>query len=89
MQKDKFDRIIGFLLGASWAIVLFGALITFNLFLFLGFSLALFITVLFVVILLFMILALDAFVINRQKLEESKEQTELLKKICSTFSESK
>jgi len=89
MQKDKFDRIISFLLGASWAIVLFGALITFNLFLFLGFSLALFITVLFVVISLFMILALDSFAINRQKLEESKKQTELLKKICSTFSESK
>ncbi|MDY0234202.1 MAG: hypothetical protein RBS11_09245 [Sulfurimonas sp.] len=89
MQKDKFDRIISFLLGASWAIVVFGALITFKLFLFLGFSLALFITVLFVVISLFMILALDAFAINRQKLQEAKKQTELLEKIYSKDSESK
>lgn len=86
MQKDKFDRIISFLLGASWAIVIFGALITFKLFLFLGFSLALFITVLFVVISLFMILALDSFAVNRQKLQEAKKQTELLEKIYSKFS---
>ena len=89
MQKDKFDRIISFLLGASWAIVVFGALITFKLFLFLGFSLSLFITVLFIVISLFMILALDAFAINRQKLQETKKQTELLEKIYFKFSELK
>ena len=83
MQKDKFDRIIGFLLGASWAIVIFGALITFKLFLFLGFSLSLFITILFVVVSFFMILALDAFAINRQKLDEAKKQTKLLEKIYS------
>ncbi|MEA2091037.1 MAG: hypothetical protein U9O83_01575 [Campylobacterota bacterium] len=83
MQKDKFDRIIGFLLGASWAIIIFGALITFKLFLFLGFSLSLFITVLFVVFSFFMILALDAFAINRQKLQEAKKQTKLLEKIYS------
>ena len=82
MQKDKFDRIIGFLLGASWAIVIFGALITFKLFLFLGFSLSLFITVIFVVIVLFMILSLDAFAINRQRLEEAKKQTRLLEKMA-------
>ena len=83
MQKDKFDRIISFLLGASWAIVFFGALITFKLFLFLGLSLSLFITIIFVVISLFMILALDSFAINRQRLEEAKKQTELLEKIYS------
>jgi len=83
MQKDKFDRIIGFLLGASWAIVIFGALITFKLFLFLGFSLALFITVIFVVVSFFMILALDSFAINRQRLDEAIKQTKLLEKIYS------
>ena len=82
MQKDKFDRIIGFLLGASWAIVIFGALITFKLFLFLGFSLSLFITVIFVVIVLFMILSLDAFATGRQRLEEAKKQTKLLEKMA-------
>ena len=81
MQKDKFDRIISFLLGASWAIVVFGALITFKLFSSLGFFLAFFITVVFIVISLFMILALDAFAINRQRLLEDKKQTKLLEKI--------
>ena len=81
MQKDKFDRIISFLLGASWAIVLFGALITFKLFSSFGFSLAFFITILFIVTSLFMILALDAFQINRRRLEEDIKQTNLLKMI--------
>ncbi|MBS4068528.1 MAG: hypothetical protein WC279_11445 [Sulfurimonas sp.] len=83
MQKEKFDRIVSFLLGASWAIVLFGALITFQLFLFLGYSLALFITITFVVVSLFLVLALDAFSINREKFYEIKKQTELLEKIYS------
>lgn len=81
MQKEKFDRIISFLLGASWAIVIFGALITFQLFSFLGLSLALFITIFFVVIAFFLILALDAFVVNREKLYEAQKQSELLEKI--------
>ena len=81
MQKEKFDRIISFLLGASWAIVIFGALITFQLFSFLGFSLSLFITVTFIVVAMFLILALDAFWVNREKLYEMKKQTQLLEKI--------
>ncbi len=83
MQKDKFDRIISFLLGASWAIIFFGALITFKLFIFLGFALSLFITVLFVIVSFFMILGLDAFAINRQRLDEAKKQTKLLTKIMN------
>lgn len=85
MQKEKFDRIISFLLGASWAIVIFGALIIFQLFSFLGVSLALFITITFVVISLFLILTLDAFAVNRQRLEEAKKQTTLLEKIYSKY----
>jgi len=83
VQKDIFDRIVSFLLGASWAIVLFGALITFKIFIVLGLGLAIFITILFVILSLLVILALDAFSINRQRLQESKKQTELLEKIYS------
>ena len=83
MQKDIFDRIISFLLGASWAIVLFGALMTFKIFIVLGLGLALFITILFIIVSLLIILVLDAFAINRQRLLESKKQTELLEKIYS------
>ena len=86
MQKDIFDRIISFLLGASWAIILFGALIVFKLFIFLGFSLAIFLTIFFIVISLFMILVLDAFSINRQRLSEAKKQTELLEKLLAADS---
>ncbi len=81
MQKDIFDRIISFLLGASWAIVILGALITFKIFIVLGLGLSIFITVLFIILSLLVILALDAFSINRQRLFESKKQTELLEKI--------
>jgi len=81
VQKDIFDRIISFLLGASWAIVLFGALITFKIFIVLGLGLSLFITILFIIISLFIILALDAFMVNKQRLTEAKKQTELLEKI--------
>lgn len=83
MQKEKFEKIINFLLGASWAIVIFGALITFKIFLVLGFVLSLFITVIFVVVSLFLILLLDAFVVNRERLDETKKQTKLLEKIYS------
>lgn len=81
MQKDIFDRVINFLLGASWAVVVFGALLTFKTFIILGFSLSFFITILFILISLFMILTLDAFSINRQKLQEMKKQTKLLEEI--------
>ncbi len=81
MQKDRFDRILSFLLGASWAIVFFGAIITFKSLLVLGLGLAIFSTVLFVFIGLFLILGLDAFAVNREKLEELKKQTELLQSI--------
>ena len=83
MQKDKFDRIIDFLLGASWAIVIFGALITFKIFLIFGIALSLFITITFVVVSLFLILTLDAFVVNRERLYEAKKHTKLLEKIYS------
>ena len=83
MQETNFHRIVSFLLGASWAVVLFGALITFKSFLFLGFFTAVFFTICFIFFALFMILALDAFVINRQRLQESKKQTKLLEELNS------
>lgn len=82
MQKDKFDRITSFLLGASWAIVLFGALITFRSFLFLGIPTTIFLTLIYIFTTLFMVLALDSFVINRQRLDEAKKQTKLLEEMA-------
>jgi len=81
MQKDSFDKILNFLLGASWAIVLFGALITFKIFSSFGLFFSIFITFFYIFITLFLILLLDSFKINRQRLEEAKKQTKLLEKL--------
>jgi len=83
MQKDIYERIISFLLGASWAIVLFGALLTFKTFVLFGLGLALFLTLLYIIISLFLILALDAFMVNKHRLLEAKKQTKLLEKLYS------
>ena len=85
MQKDNFEKILNFLLGASWAIVLFGALITFKLFSSFGLALAIFLTILYIFISLFLILALDFFKVNKQRLEEAKKQTQYLEKISSNY----
>ena len=81
MQKDIYERIINFLLGASWAIVLLGALITFKLFITLGLALAIFLTLLYTIISLFLILGLDAFLVNKKRLQEAQKQTKLLEEI--------
>ncbi len=81
MQKDIYGRIINFLLGASWAIVLLGALITFKLFITLGLALAIFLTLLYTIISLFLILGLDAFLVNKKRLQEAQKQTKLLEEI--------
>ena len=88
MQKDIYYRIISFLLGASWAIVLFGALFTLKTFLSFGIAFALFATLLFIIISLFLILMLDAFEVNKQRLYEAKKQTELLEEIYQIQSKS-
>ncbi|QOP43833.1 hypothetical protein FJR45_07660 [Sulfurimonas sediminis] len=81
MQKDIYEKIISFLLGASWAIVLFGALFTFKIFINFGIVIAIFTTMVYIFIALFLILAIDAFLVNKQRLQEAKKQTKLLEKI--------
>lgn len=84
MQETSFHRIVSFLLGASWAIIFFGALITFKSLLSFGFFTALFFTIFFIFVSLFMVLALDAFVINRKRLDEMKKQNKLLEELHNT-----
>ena len=81
MQKDFFDRVLGFLLGVSWAILLIGAILIFQTFLLIGFYFSLFVTSFFLFIMFFIILALDAFAINREKLKELKKHTKLLEEL--------
>ena len=82
MQKDIFDRIISFLLGASWGIILFGALSIFTISLFhFGFTIAFLILIGFIIVSLFLVLILDALHINKLRLKEEKKQTQLLEKL--------
>ncbi|MBN2815629.1 MAG: hypothetical protein JXQ67_03035 [Campylobacterales bacterium] len=88
MQKDIYDRIISFLLGASWGIILFGAYLTFKISLSLGVTLAIFLTILFIVVSLFLVLLLDGLAVNKERLEEAKKQTQLLEKIYKKHTKS-
>jgi predicted nucleotidyltransferase len=81
MQKDIYEKIISFLLGASIAIILFGAIVTFKIFIHLSLILAIFATLLYIIVTLFLVLTLDAFQVNKERLKEAKKQTELLEKI--------
>jgi len=87
MQKDIYQRIISFLLGASWAIVLFGALFIFKIFISFGIIFALFVTLFFIIVSLFLILLLDSFEVRKETLEELKKQRKLLEKIYAKESE--
>ena len=81
MQKDIYDKIIGFLQGASWAVVLFGAYFTFKFSIFFGLSFSLFLTILYIFISLFLVLLLDTFNVNRERLQEARKQTRLLEQL--------
>jgi uncharacterized membrane protein (DUF106 family) len=81
MQKDIFEKIINFLLGASWAFVIVGALLTFKVFFSFGFGFSLFLTIMFVIISLLVVVLLEALLINKERLKEAKKQTQLLEKI--------
>ncbi|PCI23989.1 hypothetical protein COB57_06165 [Candidatus Peregrinibacteria bacterium] len=73
--------MLSFLLGASWAIAFFGALILFKSFLPFGIGLSIFVTIFFIFFMLFLILGLDAFSVNKQKLAQAKKQTKLLEQL--------
>jgi len=81
MQKDLFERITSFLLGASWAITLFGALLTFKISISFGLSFSLFSTLLYILLSLFFMLLLDALLVHKERLREAKKQTKLLEEL--------
>ena len=83
MKHEAFSRLLHLLLGAFWAFVIAGALIIFKLFIVFGYSTAVFVTFVYVFFALFIVLALDSFVTNKQRLKEAKKQTELLERILS------
>ena len=85
MRHTTFEKILNFLLGASGAFVLLGSYLVFRIFISFGFITALSVTFLYLFLALFLVLALDAFAVNKRKLQEQKKQTELLKKILKNL----
>ena len=81
MKRSVFDKIISFLLGISWAFIVIGAFIIFKLFFFMGVSAALFFSILFIIFGLFLVLLLETMLSYRERLDESKKQTQLLEEI--------
>ena len=81
MSQDRFEAFVGFLFGALWAVLILGSLIVFKLFEDFGSSLSIFATVVYIVAASMLFLLLDAFAINRKRLQESQKQTQLLEHI--------
>ncbi len=88
MKNDSFERVTSFLLGASWAFIALGALLAFRSFLIFDIFTAFFAAFLFVFFSLFLLLGLDAFIVNKKRLEEAKKQTKLLEQIDKKLSDS-
>jgi len=83
MKEDSFYRVLNFLVGASWAFILLGAALTFKFFIFFNLLTAIFATFIYIFFSLFFVLLLDAFIVNKQRLNETKKQTKLLELIAS------
>lgn len=81
MKRSVFDNIISFLLGISWAFIVLGAYIVFKIFLFMGVGSALFFSILYIILGLFFILLLETMLTYKERLNESKKQTQLLEDI--------
>ena len=87
MTQDSFSRVLNFLLGASWAFIILGALLAFKFFAIFGLATGIFATFVFIFFSLFFVLFLDSLIINRKKLQEAKKQTKLLEKLASKLEE--
>lgn len=87
MQKDVFEKITSFLLGASWAFLLFGTFVTFQVFISFGLFVAFLLSIFFIILFLLFILLIDAFSTHREKLVETKKQTKFLEDIHSKLNQ--
>ncbi|MBU1642180.1 hypothetical protein KKE54_02365 [bacterium] len=85
MKRSIFDNIISFLLGISWAFIVLGAYIVFKIFLFMGVASALFFSILYIILGLFFVLLLETMLTYKERLAESKKQTQLLEEIRDSF----
>jgi len=78
MKQDSFERVLHFLIGASWGFIILGALLTFKIFAFFGLIVAVLAVFVFLFFSLFFVLLLDHFVTTKKILKEKEKQTALL-----------
>ena len=81
MKRSAFENILSFLLGVSWAFLLIGLSITFDVFSSRGIFTAVLASFIFLFLALFVILILEAIDLQLKKFKELQEQTKLLKQI--------
>ena len=81
MKKPAYETILSFLIGASWAFLLLGSLLTFQTSLIFGFMTAVFSTIIYIFILLFFILILEMMNLYKENHDENRKQTTLLREI--------
>jgi hypothetical protein len=81
LKKTYFEILISFLAGASWALVIFGAINLFLAFLPFGFLLALLAGFIGSLFGLFLVLIVEIASLQVKKFEELKHQTKLLEKM--------
>ena len=83
LRESTLGVVVNFLLGVAWALVLVGAVYTFFSFLKIGFFTAVIMAFFGALPGLFLIALLEYLIIGAERLDESRKQTELLKKILS------
>lgn len=83
LKTHILSRLVNFLLGVAWAIVVIGAISTFFYFLKVNFLIAILSAILGAVPGLLIVLFLEYLMLKSEKLEELKKQTELLTKLNS------
>jgi ABC-type lipoprotein release transport system permease subunit len=81
LKKRNFELLISFLAGASWALVVFGALKLFMMFWHAGLLYAILGAFVGAIGGLFLVLIVEVCSIQYKKLEELKRQTEILEKL--------
>lgn len=85
MQRQTFDALLSFMLGAVWAFIVVGAFVTFSLFSFLGYWLAVVATFVFLFVAFLIVLLLEALLMFRRSEEERRHQTRLLEALHQTL----
>lgn len=81
MKKPAYETILSFLIGAAWAFLLLGSLLTFQTSLVFGFMTAMFSTIIYIFIVLFFILILEMMNLYKENHDENRQQTKILREI--------